>query len=138
MGCLVSGCVVKVDSRYFVEYICLLFNKSFPFLEIAIYEYIPIVSELLRLAQSGYEQRVQTLLGRVRCISYSAVLEVFAVVGKQSVCLVFLFSLCNNLLRGSLVASLLPGVEICNDLCFLVHFFPFCLTFALCPIILKI
>ena len=45
----VSGCIVKVDSRYFVEYICLLFNKSFPFLEIAKYKYIPIVSVLLKL-----------------------------------------------------------------------------------------
>ena len=59
----VLDCIVKVDSIYFVEYICLLFNKSFPFLEIAIYEYIPIVSELLRLAQSGNEQRVRTLFG---------------------------------------------------------------------------
>ena len=67
---------------------------------------VQIVSDKLKLTKSGNEQRVRTLLWRVGSISYSAVLKVFAVVGKQSVCLVFTLSICNYPLRGSLVANL--------------------------------
>lgn len=49
------------------------------------------------------------------CISYSAVLEVFAIVGKQFVCPFFSFSICDYPLRGSLVACLSFRLEIIVD-----------------------
>lgn len=102
--------MVNVSNSF--KQLSLLLNKRFSFLKIPIDKQIPIVPEKLQLTKSRHKQRVRTLLGSVRCISYSAVLKILAVVGKQSVCLVFSFSICNYPLRGSLVASLLPEVEI--------------------------
>lgn len=95
----VSGGIPVVNVSYSIKQFPLLLNKRLTILKIPIDKQIPIVSEHLHLTQSVYEQRVWTLLGSLRCISYSAVLKILAVVGKQSVCLVFSFSICNYLLR---------------------------------------
>lgn len=91
----VSGGIPGVNVSYSVKQIRLLLNKHLPFLKIPIDKQIPIVSEHLQLTQSGHEQRVWMFLRRMG----RAVLKVFAVVSKQSVCPVFSFLICNHRLR---------------------------------------
>ena len=111
----VSGGIPVVNVSNSFKQLSLLLNKRFPFLKIPIDKQIPIVSEKLKLTKSRHEQWVWTLLGSVWCITFSAVLEVFAIVGKQSVFPVFTLSICNYPLKGSLVASLSFRPEIIVD-----------------------